>query len=56
MTNINEKKAYIKEAGKCNRVRELVDGLDMEVTDAVDYVYDMLTLTNDEFAHKYNIY
>lgn len=54
MTNINEKKAYIKESGKCNLVAELVMG-GFTVDDATDYVYDMLSMTKDEFAHKYNI-
>lgn len=55
MKGIDEKKAYIKEIDKCNLVAELVM-VGFTVDDATDYVYDMLSMTKDEFAHKYNIY
>ena len=49
---ISEKKAYILEKGRAAMVAELVQyGCDIE--SAVDYVYDGLTLTNDEFRMKY---
>lgn len=47
------KKEFIKNADKANRVKELVQGLDMAVKDAIDYVYDELTLSNSAFADKY---
>lgn len=34
-------------------VRELVDGLGMNSADAIDYVYDMKTMSDEEFAKKY---
>ena len=33
--------------------RELVDGLGMNSADAIDYVYDMKTMSDEEFAKKY---
>lgn len=50
---MNEKKSYILEMNKAHLVKELVSGLDMEVKDAVDYVYDEITLTTAEFRMKY---
>lgn len=52
MTNA-EKKAYIKSIDKAYLVKELVLGVDMSVEAAVDYVYDHLTLSNEEFIAKY---
>lgn len=49
----NEKKTYIKSMNKAAMVKELVEGLDMCVDDAVSYVYDTLTLTEQEFIAKY---
>ena len=50
---INEMKEFIKENGKAHLVKELVTGIDMDVESAVEYVYDMITLTRKEFASKY---
>lgn len=50
---INEMKEFIKENGKAHLVKELVTGMDMDVESAVEYVYDMITLTRKEFASKY---
>lgn len=50
---LNEKKAYIREMGKTALVEELVTNGDFDVETAVDYVYDMITLTNAEFRLKY---
>lgn len=47
------KKEYIKNAGKANRVKELVQGLDMKVEDAINLVYDELTLSHNDFIDKY---
>ena len=50
---INEMKEFIKENGKAHLVKELVTGMDMDVESAVEYVYDMITVTRKEFASKY---
>lgn len=50
---INEMKEFIKENGKAHLVKELVTGMDMDVESAVEYVYDTITLTREEFASKY---
>ena len=50
---INEMKEFIKENGKAHLVKELVTGMDMDVESAVEYVYDMITLTRKEFENKY---
>lgn len=50
---INEMKEFIKKNGKAHLVKELVTGMDMDVESAVEYVYDMITLTRKEFASKY---
>lgn len=50
---INEMKELIKENGKAHLVKELVTGMDMDVESAVEYVYDTITLTREEFASKY---
>lgn len=47
------KKEFIKNNNLTGMVRELVDGLGMNSTDAIDYVYDMKTMSNEEFAKKY---
>lgn len=47
------KKEFIKENNLTAMVRELVDGLGMNSVDAIDYVYDMKTMSNEEFAKKY---
>lgn len=49
----NEKKTYIKSMNKAAMVKELVEGLNICVDDAVSYVYDTLTLTEQEFTAKY---
>lgn len=49
----NEMKELIKRNGKVHLVKELVTGMDMDVESAVEYVYDMITLTRKEFANKY---
>ena len=56
MKKFEDKKAYIKAHGECDAVKELVECLGVRVEDGIEYVYDMLTLSKDEFAHKYNIY
>lgn len=49
---ITEKKAYIKDMNRASMVAELVQiGCDIE--EAVDYVYDGLTMTTAEFRMKY---
>lgn len=50
---INEMKEFIKKNGKAHLVKELVTGMGMDVESAVEYVYDMITLTREEFANKY---
>lgn len=50
---IEMKKAYMKENNFAGLVRELVEGGGLEVQDAVEYVYDMKTLSRDEFRQKY---
>lgn len=47
------KKEFIKENNLTAMVRELVDGFGMNSEDAIDYVYDMKTMTNEEFSKKY---
>ena len=47
------KKEFIKENNLTAMVRELVDGLGMSSADAIDYVYDIKTMTNEEFSKKY---
>lgn len=53
MKTTNEMKTCIKNLNKTHLVKELVEGLDMAVEDAVSYVYDQLTLSKDEFVAKY---
>ena len=47
------KKEFIKNNNLTGRVIELVDGLGMSSADAIEYVYDMKTMSNEEFAKKY---
>lgn len=51
--NREMKKEFIKNNNLTGMVRELVDGLGMNSADAIDYVYDMKTMSNEEFAKKY---
>ena len=37
----------------CGRVRELVEGADMDSADAIEYVYDAHILSKEEFVAKY---
>ena len=46
-------KTFIKNNNLTGMVRELVEGLGMNSADAIDYVYDMKTMNNEEFAKKY---
>ena len=47
------KKEFIKNNNLTGMVRELVEGLGMNSADAIEYVYDMKTMSNEEFAKKY---
>lgn len=47
------KKEFIKNNNLTGMVRELVEGLGMNSVDAIEYVYDMKTMSNEEFAEKY---
>lgn len=47
------KKEFIKNNNLTAMVRELVEGLGMNSEDAIDYVYDAETMSNEEFAKKY---
>jgi hypothetical protein len=49
----NMKKEFIKNNNLTGMVRELVEGLGMNSVDAIEYVYDMKTMSNEEFAKKY---
>lgn len=53
MKNLESMKSYIREHNFAGLVKELVVGLDMDVASAVEYVYDMKTLSKAEFAGKY---
>lgn len=53
MMSINEMKSFIKSNNKSHLVKELVTGLDMSVEDAVEYVYDHLTMSKEVFIKKY---
>ena len=46
----NMKKEFIKNNNLTGMVRELVEGLGMNSVDAIEYVYDMKTMSNEEFA------
>lgn len=43
------KKEFIKNNNLTGMVIELVDGLGMNSADAIDYVYDMKTMSDEEF-------
>lgn len=47
------KKEFIKNNNLTGMVRELVEGLGMNSVDNIEYVYDMKTMSNEEFAKKY---
>lgn len=47
------KKEFIKNNNLTGMVRELIEGLGMNSADAIEYVYDMKTMSNEEFAKKY---
>ena len=51
--NMNKMKEYINDNNKTHLVRELVEGLEMKVDDAVQYVYDSITMTTEQFKNKY---
>ena len=53
MITLEAMKSYIKTQGKAHLVKELVVGMDMEVSDAVEYVYDHITMSKEEFSKKY---
>lgn len=53
MKNLEAMKSYIREHNFTGLVNELVTGADMDVADAVEYVYDMKTLSKARFASKY---
>lgn len=53
MATLEAMKSYVKIQGKAHLVKELVVGLDMEVSDAVEYVYDHITMSREEFSKKY---
>lgn len=44
------KKEFIKNNNLMGMVRELVEGLGMNSSDAIEYVYDMKTMSNEEFV------
>ena len=46
-------KKYLKENNLTQQVRELVFGAGMSAEEAIEYVYDAHTLSNQEFASKY---
>lgn len=47
------KKEYIKANGWSKLVKELVDGAGYTVEEAVEEVYDMKTMTKEDFRKKY---
>lgn len=51
--NKEMKKEFIKNNNLTGMVRELVEGLGMNSADAIDYVYDVKTMSNEEFAKKH---
>lgn len=53
MKSLESMKSYVREHNFTNLVKELVIGLDMDAASAVEYVYDMKTLSKAEFARKY---
>ena len=50
---VDEMKEFIKAEGKAHLVKELITGLEVTVESAVEYVYDTLTLSNEQFRTKY---
>lgn len=50
---IEDMKQFIKNSGKASSVEELVRSGEWDVNDAIEYVYDRLTLTRKEFLSKY---
>lgn len=53
MKTLESMKQFIRENNFTALVNELVTGADMDVADAVEYVYDMKTLSKAQFARKY---
>lgn len=53
MKTLESMKSFIREHNFTSLVNELVVGADMDVASAVEYVYDMKTLTKAQFASKY---
>lgn len=53
MKNLEMMKQYIREHNLCGRVREFVEGVDMDSADAIEYVYDSHVLSKEEFVAKY---
>lgn len=53
MKNLEMMKQYIRENNLTHLVKELVTETDMDVASAVEYVYDMKTLSKAQFASKY---
>lgn len=53
MMKLEAMKSYIRENNLTHLVKELVTGADMDVASAVEYVYDMKTLSKSQFASKY---
>lgn len=53
MKTLEAMKSYIREHNFTCLVNELVTGADMDVADAIEYVYDMKTLSKAQFASKY---
>ena len=51
MKNIEEIKDFIRNANQAHSVKELVE-FGWELEPALNWVYDMLTLTNEEFVAK----
>ena len=53
MMELEAMKSYIRENILTHLVKELVTETDMDVASAVEYVYDMKTLSKTQFASKY---
>ena len=47
------KEEFIKNNNLTGMVRELVEGLGMNSEDAIEYVYDIETMSDEEFVKKY---
>ena len=52
MKTLESMKQFIRENNFTALVNELVTGADMDVADAVEYVYDMKTLSKAQFARQ----